>query len=151
MIDRVQELLHYDSDTGEFFWKAKPAGHRRKTGYISIHIDGREVKAHQLAWFMTHGTWPETMIDHINGDPSDNRIENLRDASAKLNSENQRRARAQNQAKMLGVSWHAKNAKWQASIYANGKSNYLGTFDTPEEAHRVYLEAKRKMHQGCTI
>ena len=151
VIDRVREVLDYDPDTGAFTWKPRPAGHRRASGYISIHIDGSEIKAHQLAWLLTHGVWPDTLIDHINGDPSDNRIENLRDGSAKLNAENQRRAKATNQAKLLGVSWHKQNAKWQAGIVANGKRHYLGTFDTAEEAHAVYLEAKRRLHEGCSI
>ncbi|WP_197090407.1 HNH endonuclease [Cupriavidus basilensis] len=149
--DRVRELLDYEPETGVFTWKPRPAGHRRSSGYVSIHIDGCEIKAHQLVWFLAYGAWPETLIDHINGNPSDNRLKNLRDGSSKLNAENQRRAKATNQAKLLGVSWHKKNAKWQAGITANGKKYYLGTFDTAEEAHAVYLEAKRRFHEGCSI
>lgn len=150
-VERVRELLDYNPDTGDFHWKPRPAGHKRKSGYVSIHIDGCEIKAHQLAWFLTTGEWPETLIDHINGDPSDNRISNLRDGTAKLNAENMRRAAARSRSKLLGVTWHEKNAKWQAEISVSGKKHYLGTYDTPEEAHQAYLEAKRRMHEGCTI
>lgn len=151
-LDRVKELLDYNPETGEFFWKPKPAGHKRKdSGYISITIDGCEVKAHQLAWFITHGVWPETMIDHKNGNTSDNRISNLRDATHKINAQNQRKAQKHNQTRLLGVTWHKGRSMWQAGIRHKGKFKYLGLFSTPEEAHQAYLEAKRQLHEGCTI
>ncbi|MCO1367149.1 HNH endonuclease [Burkholderia multivorans] len=150
-ISRIRDLLEYNPETGVFMWKPKPAGHKRASGYISIHIDGVEIKAHRLAWFLVHGEWPQDRIDHINGDPSDNRISNLRDATARINAENQRRAKVTNQAKLLGVTWHAKRGKWQAEISTNGKKKYLGLFESAEEAHLAYLDAKRALHQGCTI
>ena len=150
-IDRVRELLDYDPESGEFKWKPRPAGHRRASGYVSITIDGIEVKAHQLAWFITHGEWPKTMIDHINGNTSDNRIANLRDATHKINAQNRRKAAASSRSRLLGVTWHKQRNKWMADIYHDGRKKYLGLFETQEEAHNAYLEAKRLLHPGNTI
>lgn len=150
-LSRVNELLSFDAASGEFSWKPRPAGHRSKSGYVAITIDGVEVKAHQLVWFLHHGTWPQGPIDHINGNPSDNRIENLRDATYRINAENQRRSQAKGEARLLGVHWNKNRARWQSGIKVNGVSKYLGLFDDPQEAHQVYLKAKREMHAGCTI
>ncbi|WP_010219512.1 MULTISPECIES: HNH endonuclease [Pseudomonas syringae group] len=151
-LNRVLELLDYDPATGSFMWKPKPAGHRRKdSGYVSIEVDGLEIKAHRLAWFIAKGQWPDSMIDHINGDPSDNRIENLRDVSQKVNSQNLRRHMSNSTTRLLGVTWHKARSKWQATIKHEGKNKYLGLYDTPEEASAAYISAKRLLHEGCTI
>lgn len=151
-LDRVNELLDYNPDTGVFMWKPKVAGHHRKgSGYISIMIDGIEIKAHRLAWFVANGVWPSSVIDHRNGDASDNRLENLRDVSIKTNNQNQRDPHQKSSTKYLGVCWHKTRMKWQASIRHNGKHKYLGLYETPEEAHAAYVSAKRLLHEGCTI
>jgi hypothetical protein len=135
--ERVLSQLEYNRESGTFAWKQRPAGHTRKSGYVSIHIDGVEVKAHQLVWFLETGNWPNVLIDHINGNPSDNRIENLRDASA---------------SKLLGATWNKRLSKWQVQIkLANGARKYIGLFECPNEAHAAYLAAKRIHHEGCTI
>jgi len=149
--ERIEELLSYNAETGIFTWKPRIAGHRRSSGYVSIEIDGVEVKAHQLAWFLSHGEWPSTLIDHINGNPSDNRLCNLRDATHKINAENQRRAQKNSKSKMLGAQWNERLGKWQSAICVDGVKKHLGVFNTPEDAHAAYINAKRKMHIGCTI
>ena len=151
-LEYLNSRLEQNPETGEFFWKRKPAGHTRTTGYVSVHVDGVEVKAHQLSWFMHHGVWPTGVIDHINGNPSDNRIENLRDVTAQVNAQNVRKAQKNSQSKLLGACWNKARHKWQVQICgADGKRRYLGLFDSPEDAHAAYLKAKREMHVGCTI
>jgi hypothetical protein len=151
-LEYAHTRLEYDTDTGEFFWKRKPAGHKRTTGYVSVHLADVEVKAHQLAWFMHYGKWPTGMIDHINGNPSDNRIENLRDVTALVNNQNVRKASINSKSKMLGACWNKASHKWQVQITDDsGKRHYLGLFDSPEEAHAVFIDAKRRLHEGCTI
>jgi hypothetical protein len=150
--ERVLELLAYDKETGEFTWKPRKAGHTHGvSGYVEITIDGIQVKAHRLAWLVTHGEWPTGMLDHINGDPSDNRLKNLRAADARINAENRRSARAGSKSKLLGAQWHKQRAKWQAAITVHKRKIYLGIFDTQEEAHEAFVSAKRRLHQGCTI
>jgi len=72
----LKELLNYNPETGDFAWvkSKKPAGGISSYGYRRIIIDGKEHKAHRLAWLYTHGVFPEDQIDHINGVRHDNRI-----------------------------------------------------------------------------
>jgi hypothetical protein len=98
------------------------------------------------------GNWPNVLIDHINGNPSDNRIENLRDASALVNAQNKRRAHINSTSKLLGATWNKRLSTWQVQIkLANGARKYIGLFECPNEAHAAYLAAKRIHHEGCTI
>ena len=157
----LRKRLHYNPDTGIFVWvesngrrayKGSVAGSAGSRGYISISIDGHKYKAHRLAWLYTHGAWPKDCIDHINGNTSDNRIVNLRDVDRTTNQQNIRRAKINNIASgFLGVKRMQNTSRWYATIKLHGKSIYLGSHATPEEAHHAYLKAKRKLHQGCTI
>ncbi len=157
--DELKQILDYNPETGIFIWKitigrAKigfVAGSIDKGGYIRICKDGKEYYAHRLAWFYIYGKWPNYQIDHINGDKIDNRIENLRDVMEFVNHQNLRKARVDNKAGHLGVGKMDRYQKYFSKISIAGKSIYLGSFETPEEAHQAYLDAKRKFHEGCTI
>jgi hypothetical protein len=158
--ERLRELLNYDPETGMFTQRVArrsvqvghTAGYVSKSlGYRYICVDRVDYLAHRLAWLHVHGEWPADMIDHINGDKADNRIENLRQVNNRLNMQNLRQARRGTASGLLGVSRHPGD-RWTAGIrLADGTRKYLGIFDTPEEAHEVYLTAKRKLHEGCTI
>lgn len=148
-------VIRYDDKTGIFTWIAgkntgEIAGCLRADGYRMIRLGGILYYAHRLAWFFHNKEMPRQFIDHVNGDKSDNRIDNLRAVSVRVNTENQRGARVDNKSSgLLGVQ--RNHSGWQACITAYGKRRCLGTFKTPEEAHAVYLSAKRKIHEGCTI
>lgn len=158
---RLKEVLNFDPETGIFTWlintgkkqkKGKEAGCISSiSGYRVIGIDKRIYTAHRLAIFFINGIWPDH-TDHINGERSDNRINNLRDVSASMNSQNQRRARVDNKTTgLLGVH-KCKDSKWfYARIQVNRTVIRLGRFVTAELAHAAYLEAKRLHHPGCTI
>jgi hypothetical protein len=156
--ERLRELLNYDPETGVFTWRvsrratARPgsvAGTITPKGYRNIWIGGN-YRAHRLAWLYVHGKWPDHEIDHIDGNRANNAIANLRDVTRSVNHENLRCARSDNAHGLLGVS-PSKGKRWKTSITVNGKWQHLGTFKTPEEAHAAYLEAKRRLHVGCTI
>lgn len=157
--ERLREVLAYDPETGIFRWKVsrpngvKPgniAGTSHKDGYRYIKVLGSNWKAHRLAWLYVYGEWPKDVIDHINGESSDNRIANLRDVDRVVNAQNQRRAHKSN--KSTGLIGAAKNwGQFRAGIRIGGKMKHLGNFKTPEEAHQAYLTAKRELHQGCAI
>jgi hypothetical protein len=157
MIEAMKQLLSYNSETGEFTWtdKApikvarKPANAKDSLGYICLKIDGKMHKAHRIAWAFVYGEWPELHIDHINGDPSDNRICNLREVDRHANMQNEHKARLNNKSGYLGVCPNGSN--WRAEIRVDGKKINLGTYKTPEEAHQVYVTAKRKFHEGATL
>jgi hypothetical protein len=155
--ERLRELLNYDPETGVFTRLVraanKKAGDRagcaRGDGYLLIRVSGSLYLAHRLAWFYVHGAWPANKIDHIDGVRDNNRIDNLRDATDAVNSQNIRSARAGSASGLLGASKHKRS--WSATIETGGVRHRLGTFSTPELAHGAYLGAKRNMHEGCTI
>ena len=159
---RLLEVLSFDPETGVFVWRKRYARREsgdmagtihNRTGRLQICIDQRSYFAHRLAWFYVHGEWPKQEIDHINGNKADNRIANLRDVSRAINQQNIRKPHKNKTGYLLGayLEKNRSSRPWRASIKLDGKSRYLGFFDTQEEAHAVYLEAKRKLHAGCTI
>lgn len=161
-IERLRELLHYEPTTGRFTWlvdrsirvrAGDVAGYALKLGrtsYIYVCIDERQYRAHRLAWFYMTGRWPEAVLDHIDGDGSNNRWDNLREATVAQNAQApNRRLSVTNTSGYQGVRKPKGRTKWQAMIQANGKQNHLGYFDTPQEAYEAYLSAKRRLHAFC--
>ena len=86
------------------------------------------------------GAWPKDQIDHVNGDRSDNRFCNLREATNSQNQAN-RRCEATSTSGVKGVSWDRRCRRWQAQISINGKPKHLGGFTSKEEAARAYAAA----------
>lgn len=158
-VDELKASLDYDSETGCFKWKINKgnvkagniAGTKHYHGYLTININKKQYFSHRLAWVYFYGSWPDGFIDHINGIKTDNRIVNLRTVSYTGNNQNLRRSKKTNKSGLLGVSWHKKTKKWQASIRINGVCTSLGYFDDPNEAHEMYVHAKRKHHSTCSI
>lgn len=161
----TQELLHhlfsYNKDTGIFTRRTETTrsytkigeevGAVSSSGYIIIIIGPRPYPAHRLAWLYVYGEWPSGNIDHIDTVRTNNRINNLRDVSQAINTQNIRKPQKNNKTGFLGVSKEGRTGNYRATIYFNGKRTSLGTFKNPEEAHQVYLDAKRKYHSGCTL
>lgn len=155
----LKDLLNYDPITGNFYWKAvrrgaskkRIAGAKTRVGYVQIMIDGKYYLAHRLAWLYTHGTFPNTMIDHINGMKCDNRIQNLRQVSHIQNQHNYIKPNKNNKANLLGAFYSQKTNKWFSRICVNHKKKWLGSFDTAIDAHNAYIKAKRELHSTCTI
>jgi hypothetical protein len=159
--DRVRELLNYCTETGVFTWRMKRrgrarvgtvAGTKHPKGYIRISIDHVDHLAHRLAWIFVHGPIDDSMvIDHINGNRSDNRIENLRVVTGMQNANNQQTRLAGARKAMLGASFHKPSGKWISRVKINGKDKYLGLFDTPEQANQAYLAAKREFAKDLRL
>ena len=143
---RLKELLHYDSATGLFTRRAteKQAGTKRADGYIKIGFDGRQTYAHRLAWLYVHGVLP-TCIDHIDRNPSNNRIANLRAVSCSGNQHNRVKQR-NNTSGYKGVIYFRRTGRWRANIYVNDVNHYLGYFATAEEANAAYQNAAMIFH-----
>jgi len=150
--DRVRDLLDYDRATGALTWKesrgrvsrGQEAGGIGGHGYKILHIDGKAYHAHRIAWLHVHGRLPPKHLDHIDGDRSNNRFENLREVSNAENQQNLKRARSHSKTGTLGVSIH--KGRWRAQIVVSGKAKHLGRFATREEAAAAYLIAKRAFH-----
>ena len=143
--ERLIELFSYNADTGEFLWRKKwrgcrknlSAGSRNKKGYISIGIKGIVYYAHRLAWLYVTGNFPVDMIDHINGNRSDNRFDNLRECTMSQNGANSGK-RPCNTSGYKGVCWRREKEKFDARCTIKGKTNWLGYFDTAEKASAAY-------------
>lgn len=141
--DELRSLLTYDSDTGEFYWSATPRKGVRsgqpagcKSTYHRIRINRVEYKAHRLAWLYVHGGWPAGDIDHINGNPLDNRLVNLREGTHAENQAN-RGAQSNNQLGIKGVSQIKGHSLWRATL----AGKHLGTFKSPDAAAECYQAA----------
>lgn len=108
--------------------------------------------AHRMVWRICTGAWPTGQIDHINGDPADNRFANLRLTDASGNAQNRRKAaRSRKTGTLIGAYWIPKVGKWKAALSVNYKMVTVGWFDTEQEAHAAYLGAKRLLHKTCSI
>lgn len=143
-VDRVS----YDPDTGVFISTitGRHIGSKDRHGYLRFCFNGRSVGAHRLAWRIVHGRDPDGEIDHLNGDPSDNRIANLRVADRSGQMQNAKTP-STNTSGYRGVSWCAYKKKWRAQLWKDQKNYKLGWFDSPIEAHQAYLKAKSSLHE----
>lgn len=160
-LEIVKELFDYSPDTGLLTWRV--GGSPRKIGKVvggrlDVHgyrvccVNYRAYKQHRVVWLWWYGKWPVDQIDHVNGDRSDNRIANLRQATNALNAQNKRTCQTNNTTTgLLGACLDRKAGKYKASIGTERKQVWLGYFDTKEEAHEAYLDAKRRLHAGNTL
>lgn len=97
-------------------------------GYFAVRFHGRWFAAHRLIWALTFGCWPKGDLDHINGDRTDNRLENLRDVSRQENARNAK-LRKDNRSGCVGVRQNkSRNNKWIAEITVDGRRQQVGTF-----------------------
>ena len=148
VLDFIQQNYTYDSSTGKIQYNNKIVGRSNKRKYIEITIKvisdrylvlQSRCNSHQIAWYLTYGYWPiDKFIDHIDGDPSNNRISNLRLATRNQNARNQKKnINSDNTSKYKGVSLLRGN-RWVAKIAFDGKNRGIGTYDTEREAALAY-------------
>jgi hypothetical protein len=124
-------------------WAGKVAGNINRRGYVRIGINGRSYLAHRLAWFFIYGEWPQKDLDHIDGDPGNNHIANLRLATRQENTRN-RQKNKNNTAGVPGVSWCKRTGKFLVQIKVDGKSIFLGRIPTLTEASAARAAAEIK-------
>ena len=145
---RVRELFEYRED-GTLLWKVtnsnrakagSVAGSTRADRYVKVRIDGKPHYAHRIVYLWHFGEIP-VLIDHIDGDPSNNRVDNLRPADFHKNQGNRKLGRSRSSK---GVDWKPILNKWQARITINGRFVFLGLFATEEDAHAAYIDAACK-------
>ena len=152
--DELRDIFSYDPTTGELRWAkrisrksviGKIAGCKASDGRILVGICGKLYKAHRVAWAIITGRWPENEIDHRNQNPSDNRWENLREATRSQNMKNITHF-ASNKSGAKGVGWSKACQKWRAYIASDGIEYHLGVFDTIEEAAAARKKAEAELH-----
>lgn len=159
----VASVMSYDPASGKLFWLERHQGHfmssnpgrckswntqhAGREAFTATGHDGyklglilrRRERAHRLAWLLFHKKWPDHLIDHIDGDKSNNRIKNLRDVPMSVNLKNASR-NIRNTSGVNGVSWDKRGKKWYAQITVNGKRINLGLHDTIESASAARAE-----------
>jgi hypothetical protein len=151
----LRKLLDYNPDTGLLTWNPRPLemfkserigkgwnsryanspalNSRCKKGYCFGSIFKKLQRAHRVSWAIHYGEWPGQVIDHIDGDPANNRIENLRDVSRSQNQRNMK-MRKDNTSGVVGVCWDKRARKWQASITLDGRTKGIGNFKSKADA-----------------
>jgi hypothetical protein len=134
------EGIFYDPETGDFLEvTGKRSFREMKHGHLVVSYKGKSYLAHRLAWFLYFGVWPKETVDHINGNPKDNRIVNLRDVPHSSNTRNCSK-RVDNTSGVTGVYFHKPSGKWQARGYLFGKARSLGLFENKESAMKIRKE-----------
>lgn len=171
--DLLRQLLRYDPETGNLFWKERPlsffkdGGHGREwywtnwhkrysgkqvgpcerpkgsRGYRIVQFLGQKYLAHRLIWKIVTGGDP-IEVDHINGDSSDNRWCNLRSVTGQENKLNLAK-HGRNRSGCTGVFWNTQFNRWQSFITINLKTKHLGLHKTKESAIRARKAAEREM------
>ncbi len=148
----ARDFLLLNTESGELFWKKKPnrnivvgseAGTVRPDRYRVISINRQRILAHRLVWALMHGEQPPDEIDHIDGDPSNNRPSNLRAASHAQNVANQKSSR-RNTSGVRGVYFSRARGKWVAQITAAGDKKYIGIFSSISDAQAAYNSAAER-------
>lgn len=152
--EEVADLFEYRPEVGGscLVWKRKAAkntivgsiaGRRHKVGYWEVRVNRHLTKAHRLVWLLHNKSWPSKNIDHIDGNPENNRIENLRQCTQSQNNQNQKKQR---HYRKLPIGVSIKGNKFRARIMLDRREHWLGVFSTPEEAHAAYIAAKAHLH-----
>jgi hypothetical protein len=154
----LKSVLHYSPQTGLFTnlmarrnraKKGAVAGGLHPKGYITICLNYKSYLAHRLAWLYVYGELPER-IDHINGNPADNRITNLRECTNSQNLHN-RGNPANNRTGYKGVYRYKDTSRFVAQIWLDGQAIYLGVWDTAEEAHHAYKNASMVLSGNFSV
>jgi len=166
----LKEVLHYDHETGDFTWKERPlsmfktkracsiwnkvwankkAGSIKKSnksGYLlSISIIGTSYPAHVLAWLYVYGKLPCEEMDALDGNFLNLKIKNLREATR---SDNIHKSSSKKRLLPVGVYLDGRanlTKRYFVKIMDNKKSIFIGRYETPEDAHQAYIEAKRRV------
>lgn len=154
----LQELLSYSIVTGHFTWKVKlsrktvigsRAGSVRKDGYVVIRLYGQKYYAHILTNLYVLGCMPCNVIDHEDGNTSNNCWLNLREVTHQDNLKNQSK-RTTNISGVTGVHWCSTRNRWMAQINTGHKAVNLGRFLKYEDAvtARKTAEVKYGFHNN---
>ena len=156
----LRKRLNYNPDTGVFIWKSsskmtkywntryanKTAGCLTPNGYIIICIDRNDYLAHRLAFLWVKNLWPKYQIDHIDGNPSNNKWSNLRQATSSQNQFNCK-LYENNKTGFKGVHLDTRSKTYHAQISAYGKRIRIGGFATPNEAHLTLVQIRKNLHK----
>lgn len=134
--------MKWKMNTGNKSFVGKEAGcvHKQPTGYsyVKIGLDGKNLRKTTIIWLLVHGRLPNGDVDHINGNSTDDRLCNLREATRTQNMAN-KRMHKNNKSGVKGVFWCTQRNMWRVNIRKNKKSYYVGHYKDKEEAGKAYI------------
>lgn len=155
MITQQQVLELFEYRDGNLYWKVSTTNSitvgqiagtaTNDAGYKIVGIGGKTYRAHRIIFLYHHGYIPNK-IDHIDGDRSNNKIENLRPATNEENSRNSKLSKI-NKSGVKGVCWASHVNKWLVQVRSGNSNKYLGLYDDLEVAKAVAIEARNKFHK----
>lgn len=152
-LEELRSLLKYDANTGQLIWLknrgtktciGKVAGCVSSGGYLKIYVYGKAYAVHRLVWFMHKGYFPTKIIDHIDRNRRNNRIENLREVTRSENAKNVGVTKA-NTSGVKGVRFNKASNAWFATIRKDNKKIHLGSFKNIDDAKKAYEDACKKL------
>lgn len=151
--ESLKELLSYYPETGIVYWRSSgkgkkpdgPAGCLRSDGYRVIAINKKQYLIHRVIWKWMTGKEPAQMIDHKDGNPSNNQWDNLRQALQCQNTHNALQ-KSNNTSGIKGVCWDKSRSKWFAKIRTPGKIHNLGRFDSLKDAEEKVRYFRERVH-----
>lgn len=155
-IEMLREMIDYNPGTGDMVWKEREGRARGRawTGnnigtqrgkYRYVGIFGNKIGTHRIAFALANGRWPYPICDHVNGDPSDNRAHNLREATA-LQSAHNIRGHKGSASGVKGVAWQSQNRRWTTRVSYNRRSYSFGCYATVEEAAQAVRAGRQRLH-----
>lgn len=152
-IEYITNRYDYHPD-GYLLWKCKACGTKGigtkvyeqfKNGYSFIIVNRGRFSTHRIIYALIHGTEPD-IIDHIDGNPLNNKIENLRECSSQVNV-SKRKQNKDNKSGYRGVHWNRDKCKWRAAIRYKSKVKNLGDFSNITDAARAYNKAAQYFNE----
>lgn len=151
----TKELLHdlYEYKNGNLYYKKIIYGNTRRKigdlagyvtneGYVSVKVNRKSYLVHRLIYLMHYGSMPQ-QIDHIDGNPSNNDIKNLREVTGSQNCMNKRISQ-KNTSGYKNICFVKKINKWRVQIKSKGKTLSFGCFEDIELADLVAQEVRNK-------
>jgi len=149
-IKEMEENHNIDTEKGIITRKkdGKIIGHKNKKGYIEFGFNYARYQAHRviLTKYLGREIKQDFHCDHINHNPNDNRISNLRELNHQENNQHKQLS-SKNTSGYKGVGWDKYSKKWKAQIKLNNKSMHLGNFDTPEEGYEAYKKKALELNK----
>ena len=156
-LTQSEALSIFEYRNGDLYWKPRlmtrnrpstkanlKAGNKSGHGYLVININKQKYYAHQIIFLMFHGYIPQ-IVDHIDCDSLNNKIENLRHATKAENAYNSK-IRKDNTSGVKGLVWNKRAKLRMARIYVQKKSINLGYFKDFEEAKMCIENARNAYH-----
>ncbi len=148
--------FHYNPDTGVI--TRRSTGHTnwavhydnrvkpKRAKYLRVTTTTKNYAAHRLAWFLMTGAWPTKPIDHIDGDTTNNKWENLREVTSQENSHNLAKLNRTNTTGFAGVNWDEHHQQFRAQIRCGYTKYYIGLYPTAEHAAHAAYAVKCHLH-----